>query len=364
MKHLIRRSTRVVAALTAVALGMAAVAASGGAIAASASKKPLIIWLEQGAGNPYWTAQHLGAADEGLKLGYNFKAVSGNLSSSDQAAILKQLVNQKPGAIILNAIDPAAMVPSLEYATRKGVPVLSIYADIPQATASVEFNENRSGRIDAQYAVKLLTERYGSPKGTIAILLGILGQPASDLRAAGFVDYMKKYPGIKIVAQQPTEWDASQASAAMEDWLTKYPNLSMVYGLSDTITVPALTVAQRQNRLCTTHDNWTKNPSCVAFVSVDGSFLDDVVTGQLYSTEVYSPQWTGYIAGRLSYFLALHKMIAKNTILDSLLVTSQNGACVLKMVNAMTNHTLTFPFNAGPTLAAIASKEYHCATVS
>lgn len=363
MKKKIVAHTHIPTVLTALALLAGAVLVTAGPPAATAAPKTSIIWLEQGAGNPYWDAQHKAAAAAGTKFGYTFRAVSANLSSSTQAATLRQLVNQKPGAIILNAIDPKAMAPSLQYARQKGVPVLSIYANIPLATASVSFNEDRSGRIDAAYALKLLKQRYGKASGTIAVLEGILGQPAGDQRAAGFIKYMKNYPGVKIVATQPTDWDAAKASAAMQDWLVKYPTLSMVYGLSDTISVPATNVAQRQNRLCTQQSNWTQKPNCIAFVSVDGIFLNDVVSGRLFSTELYSPEWTGFIAGKVAYRLAVHQSVPKVKILKSLLVTPRNAACVYRMENAMATKTATFPFNAGPTLQALASSKYHCAIV-
>ena len=363
MKKLIGTHTRALAVLTALALAAGAVLVAAGTPAAGAAKKPSIVWLEQGAGNPYWDAQHKAAAEAGKKFGYTFRSVSANLSSSTQAAILRQLVDQKPSAIILNAINPGAMTPSLQYAKQKGVPVLSIYASIPLATTSVTFDEDRSGRIDAQYALNLLKQRYGKASGTIAVLEGVLGQPASDLRANGFINFMKKYPGVTIVATQPTNWAADKASAAMQDWLVKYPALSMVYGLSDTISVPATNVAQRQNRLCTQQSNWTKKPNCIAFVSVDGIFLSDVVSGRLFSTELYSPQWTGFVTGKVAYHLAVHQPVPKVKILKSLLVTPRNAACVFKMQNDMATKTATFPFNAGPSLQAIASSKYHCAIV-
>ena len=43
-----------------------------------ARAKPNIVWLEQGADNPYWDAQHKAAAEAGRRLGFTFKAVSGN----------------------------------------------------------------------------------------------------------------------------------------------------------------------------------------------------------------------------------------------------------------------------------------------
>ena len=364
MKSSFLRGLLTVVGLVAVSAGFLVSAGPTGAAAKTtkAATKPMIYWLEQGAGNPYWNAQHLAAAQAGKRLGYNFKSFSGNLSATDQAAILKQLADQKPALIMLNSIDPATIIPSIKYAESKGVPVLSLYSDIPQATASIGFNEIRSGQLAAKEAAVFLKQRYGKVTGTIGVLGGVQGQPTSDYRADGFTDYVKAHmPGVKVVAFQPTNWDASQASAAMQDWLTKYPNLSMVYGLSDTITVPAAEVAQRQNRLCLNKPgkNWTSNPSCIIFVSVDGFFLNDDVNGTLFSDEMYSPQWSAYVYGEDAYAIVTHKSYQKNELLKSLLVTSANAACALRMQNAMANSMATFDFTAGPTLQAVAA-HYGC----
>jgi ribose transport system substrate-binding protein len=353
------------AVLAAAAAGFGLAMPAGPASAATASE-PTIYWLEQGAGNPYWTAQHMAAATAGQRLGFKFKAFGvANETATDQASMLKELADQKPSLIMVNALDPSTLIPSIKYSLSKGVPVLSLYSDIPQATASILFDEDRTGQLAAEEAAGFLKQRYGKLTGTIGVLGGVEGQPTSDNRAGGFTNYVKAHmPGVKVVAFQPTDWDASQASSAMEDWLTKYPNLSMVYGLSDTLTVPAAEIAQRENRLCLNEPgkNWTSNPSCIIFVSVDGFFLNDDVNGTLFSDEMYSPQWSGYVMAEDAARIVNHESYSKTDLLDSMLVTSANATCALNMQNAMADHMSTFDFTAGPTLQDVAT-HYGCKLV-
>jgi ribose transport system substrate-binding protein len=355
------------AALAAVALGAlaTAVAIPSLSLAGTRSKaaKPSIVWLELGSGNPYWDAQHKAAATYGSHVGFSFKSVSGQSNPSTQSSTLKQLANQGTDVVMLNPVDPKALVPAVKYARSKGTKVLSVYAQMPSANASVVFDEIRSGRVAAKNALKLLHQRYGSKLSNvkIAVLEGILGQPASDLRAKGFIDFMKKQKGVKIVAHQPTDWTADKASATMQNWLVKYPDLAMVYGLSDTITVPAVNVAQRQNRVCTKQKSWKSNSSCIIFVSVDGIFLNEVVKGRLYSTELYSPYWTGYAFAKIAFQMAQGKKVPKNNVVKSMLVTPKNAVCVTKMATAMQTKLKTFPFVGS--LQLIARSKYHCAVL-
>ena len=343
----------------AVVLALA-VAVPSLSLAGTRAAKQSIVWLELGSGNPYWDAQHQAADVYLSSLGYSFKSVSGQGKPESQSATLRQLADQGVNVVMLNPVDPKALVPAVKYAESKGTKVLSVYASMPSANASVVFDEIRSGRVAGQYALNELKQRYGKATGKVAVLEGILGQPASDLRAKGFIDYMKQH-GIDIVTTQPTDWTADKASAAMQDWLVKYPDLSMVYGLSDTITVPAINVAQRQNRLCTQQSNWTKNSNCIMFVSVDGIFINEVGKGRLFSTELYSPYWTGYAFSKFAVDLAKGQKVKKLNMVDSMLVTPKNAACVTKMATDMQTKLKTFPFIGS--LQTIASTKYHCAVV-
>jgi ABC-type sugar transport system substrate-binding protein len=344
------------AALAFMTVPAASASARSHASHAPAATKGKIVWLELGAGNPYWTDQHNAAAVIANRAGYSFQAVSGNLDPSYQANELKTLAAEHPSVIMVNPLDPATMGPALKYAKQKGVPVLSLYAPMSGATASVYYNEIRSGKIDAKYAVTLLKQRYGQPEGQVAVLEGVLGQPASDQRAGGFINYVKAHdPKVKIVATAATGWGADQATAATQDWLTKYPHLSMIYGLSDTISIPGFDVAARESRACTQQKNWTKNASCVAFVSVDGFFIGDVASGQLFSDELYSPFWFGATATAMAVRIAEHKSVQHVKELRSLLTTPTNGVCVNKMETAMSN-VGTFNWGASPSLQGLAAK--------
>jgi ribose transport system substrate-binding protein len=347
-----RRTLRGLAILVvAIVTGSTALGDSTGA---AATRKPLIVWLEQGAGNPYWDAEHRAAAEAGRRLGFRFEAVSGNLNPSDQAAILRQLVDERADLVMVNAVDPKTIGPSLRYAKAKHVPTLVLDGVDPSATASITFDELRSGRVAAKYVLGLI-QRYKLP-GKIAVLEGIRGQPANDLRAGGFIESVQQ-AGVSIVALEPTNWQADNASTTMQSWLARYPDLSMVYALSDTIAVPAMDVAARQNRLCTHFKPSTARPSCIAFVSVDGFYAEEVARKRLFATELYSPYWTGYNYAKLAAQILAGKRVKRTTVFDSLLVTPANAACVSRMTGSMKKGLRSFDFDR--TLQQIA-RAYGC----
>jgi ribose transport system substrate-binding protein len=316
-----------------------------------------IVWVEQGAGNPYWDAQHAAAAEAADRLGFDFRVVSGDLDPAVQASVVQQTVDQQPDAIMVNAIDPSAIAEAYQYAADNGVPIVNLYGLDENATASITFDEIRTGEMMAEYALGLLQARYGEPSGDVTVLHGILGQPASDLRAQGFIDYMEAN-GVQIADVQPTNWQADEASATMENWLTRYPELSLVYSLSDTLTVPAMNIAERQDRLCRNDVEPAELGNCVIFISVDGIFSNEVVDGRMWATAPYSPEWSGFKFAELAYAVASGGDYEPENVINSMLVTPENAECVVEMTTAMSENLTDFPFEG--TLQEIAENEYGC----
>jgi ABC-type sugar transport system substrate-binding protein len=125
-------------------------------------------------------------------------------------------------------------------------------------------------------------DRYkGEVKGEAANLQGLLGQGLNTDRSGGFTDVMAQYPGVKVVAQEPTGWDPTKAVSITENWMTAYPKLDLIYGNSDSLTVPAANVVERAGK-----------QDQVMLVSVDGTDpgLEAVKSGALKSTVMLAPQ--------------------------------------------------------------------------
>jgi ABC-type sugar transport system substrate-binding protein len=359
-----RRVVAVSSALAVTAGLVGAAGSAGAAVRLHGANRLTIDWIQLGANNPFWTAENEGAAAAAKRYGFSFKALSGNLSEATQSTELEQLANEHVSTILITALDPAAMGTAFSYAKARGVPVISLYSKDSMATMSSGFAEAVVGHDMAVFSADMLKRRYGTVKGTVAVLGLELGQTLETYRIGGFVQTLKSYPGVKVVSVEPTNSQASIAQSVMQDWLTKYPNLSLVYGGSDTVTVPAITIAQRSHRVCdVTTESWKSNPSCIIFTSVDGDpiGIQAIAQGTLAGTDLYAPYWAGYQFAMMGYDLASHKMKPHTIVLQALPVDKTNVACINKMQTAMANDVYTFNFNG--TLAQIAHR-YGCPTVT
>ncbi len=168
---------------------------------------------------------------------------------------MENLINQGVDAISINFIDAAAFGPTMAKAKAAGIPVICLHSKIDGCAATLGFDERYTGKIVGEYAAELLKARYnGEVKGEVANLQGLLGQGLNTDRSGGFTDVMAQYPGVKVVAQEPTSWDPTKAVSITENWMTAYPKLDLIYGNSDSLTVPAANVVERAGKQDQVHD--------------------------------------------------------------------------------------------------------------
>jgi ABC-type sugar transport system substrate-binding protein len=314
---------------------------------AAAAKKPTIAFIQIGISqNPFWADQARGAAEAGRRLGVHVLNLSGETKLSTQIARLNDAINRHVDAIMIIPIDPKAIVPALNRAARAHIPTLVLYSVDRQATMLSGFDEYHSGHIVGVYAAQVLKQKFGSVKGQIAVLRGILGQTLDTPRTRGFTDVLTKYSGVKVVAEEQTEWLADKATAIMQDWLVKYPNLTMVYGLSDTIVVPAINVAQR-----------SPTGRNILFAGIDGDpiGIQAIQQGKMIATALYGPIYAGFHFAEMAYNMLKRyragRMHQGTSLLHSALVTKANVAAAVRASNLMSSRIHTFNFNR--TLASI-----------
>ena len=107
------------------------------------------------------------------------------------------MINLKPKAIILAAVDFDAIKPGIEKARAAGIPVMifdrqitSTPTDLTSVAGTVEI-----GHIAADEITRLLTEKNGSAKGKVLQILGDPGDPYTLDIQKGFEEKMDDKPG-------------------------------------------------------------------------------------------------------------------------------------------------------------------------
>src|SRR5215213_7134906 len=136
-----------------------------GAVTTSAQDEPLRIGLVQlGTDNPFWIAQVAGGQEAARRYGFDLIVTSGEGDVTKQVQAFEDLVNQGVDAISINPLDAQAFGPSMEKAAAAGIPVVCLFSQIDGCVTVLGVKEVENGRLVGQYAVNLLTQKYGEPK--------------------------------------------------------------------------------------------------------------------------------------------------------------------------------------------------------
>lgn len=218
--------------------GTAAQPTTAGATGGTGSGAKILVSMKgPGGGNPFWAAVEAGAKEAGAALGVEVTVLAPP-AETDVAAQIAQVEDQIAKGVQGIAIaptDPAALQPVLQQAVEKGIKV--VFIDTKGTNEGITFigTDNQAGaKLAADYMCKTLAQG-----DKVAILQGIITQSTGQARATGAKEGLTAC-GLNVVAETPGDWDRAKGQAAMEDILTKNPDLKGVFGSNDNMALGAV----------------------------------------------------------------------------------------------------------------------------
>ena len=162
---------------------------------------------------------------------------SANNQASQQDTDIRNLITAGAKGIVVVPGDSAAIVPTIQFANSKNVPVVSLDVGPNSGKVAMIVRTDNVGMGAAQ------CESIGDAlrgKGKVLELQGALTNINGKDRAAGFEDCMKtKYPGITVLAK-PTNWDSAKAADATQTVLNATPDLDGIVMASDSVMLTSV----------------------------------------------------------------------------------------------------------------------------
>jgi ribose transport system substrate-binding protein len=125
------------------------------------------------------------------------------------------------------ATNAAALAHPIEQATAAGIPVIVIDSDAntKKYVTFLATNNETGGQKAADELATCVKARTGKQEGDVAYLTALAGAQSLNDRDKGFVEQLKKYPGLKIVEHRTGNNDPARALSDAEDVLTRHPDL-------------------------------------------------------------------------------------------------------------------------------------------
>ncbi|MEY9812199.1 ABC transporter permease/substrate-binding protein [Streptomyces albogriseolus] len=302
--------TYVIAAVVAVAVVGATSLLHNGS---SAADRPKIGLSLSTLNNPFFVQIRDGAEEEAKKLGVDLTVTDAQNDASQQANQLQNFTSGSLSAVVVNPVDSDAAGPSVRGANQAGIPVIAVDRGVNEAdTSALVASDNVEG---GALGAKALAEKLGG-KGTIVILQGQAGTSASRERGAGFAEGLKDYPGIKVVAKQPADFDRTKGLDVMTNLLQAHPDIDGVFAENDEMALGAIKALG------------SKAGKSVQVVGFDGTpdGLKAVRAGTLYASVAQQPSELGRIAVRNALRAVEGEKVEKMVKVPVKVVTKENVA--------------------------------------
>jgi ribose transport system substrate-binding protein len=272
--------------ILAAALAAACSSPGGG----SGSAKTSIAVIPKGTTHVFWRSVEAGARRAADELGVEI-IWKGPLKENDRAlqiAVVEQFVTEGVSGIVLAPLDDNALLRPVRAAMAKGIPVII-------------FDSNLNGKVGEDFVSFVATDNYAGGRmageemarllegrGKVAMLRYMVGSASTTQREQGFLDALKKHPGIELILDNQyggaTSGESIQKSEELLDTLRQAdgifcPNESSTYGMLVTL---------RKHNLA----------GKVRFVGFDSSeeLVRGLEQGQLHALILQNPRHMGYMA--------------------------------------------------------------------
>lgn len=208
--------------------------------------------------------ESVSAIEKFLKdVGYEPVTLNADNKTDLQQSQMNDVINLKPKAIVLAAVDFNALQPSIEKARAAGIPVMifdrqitATASDFTSVAGTVEIGYVAAGEIQ-----RLLKEKNGAVKGKILQVLGDPADPYTLDIQKGFEERMKEFPDAQIISLPAMQWEASNAGTIVADQLIANPDIDLIFVHAAHLAVAAVASLEAKG----------KKPGDVLLVSSNGA---------------------------------------------------------------------------------------------
>ena len=215
-------------------------------------------------------------------VGYEVVSLDGQNQSTTQLNQIDDVINLKPEAVILAAVDFDAAKTGIEKMRDAGIPVMifdrqitSTPSDLTSVAGTVEI-----GHVAGDEAIRLLTEKNGAVKGKVLQILGDPGDPYTLDIQKGFEEKMAAHPDVTIITQPAMQWEATNAGNIAQDQLLTNPDIDLIFNHAAHLSVAVAAVLEAAG----------KKPGEILMMSSNGAPVGlDLIRNGWLQVEVEQP---------------------------------------------------------------------------
>lgn len=286
---------------------------SGDNVAEEGQKYVAII--SKGYQHEFWKTVEKGAekASEETNLKVTFEGPDNETMVDKQIEMVENAITKKADVIMLAPLDSKALLPVVQKAEEKGIPVITFDSDLESdiQKSFIATDNKAAGAVAAKETADLV-----GGKGEVAIVAHNEGTTTAQERRDGFKEEIEaNYPDIKIVSIQYSDGDHSKALSKATDIMTSNPELKAIYATNEGAAIGVATAVKEKGK--------SDSVKVVGFDSSDQEikFLEE---GTITGFVVQNPYNMGYLGVKAAADLLDGKSIEKRIDTGATYVNKEN----------------------------------------
>lgn len=243
-----------------------------------------------------------------------------NASEPDkQSLIIEDLIGMNVNALCVAPEHTESCISSLGKATKQKIPVILMDSDINRdkaakskaAILSLVMGDNYQG---GELAGKYIAEKI-SGNGTVAVMEGTPHSFSGVDRRNGFLEAMKKYPGVQVVYSKPGYYKRSRGFEIGLELIKHYPQLKGIFAFDDMMAIGV------SDSLIISGDssNWV----IVGFdATAEGKRA--ILEGRINASVFNNPSQIGYLAVKYALMALRGEKVPQQYLIKTELVTKES----------------------------------------
>ena len=195
-----------------------------------------------------WPAQGKATTEQWSRwLGVDVTWYDGGLSIDKQRKAVDDMATKSWDFVAIQAFGIDTLVDPVSQMIGRGIPVVQMDTMIAKTDPGVVTFLEPDNVAMAETVAETLFKALGGA-GNVIMTQGALGHSGAQKRATGFRRALKRYPNIKLLAEDTAEWDVNKTAKLWEDYLVKFPKVDAAFFHSDDMALAASNVIRNANR--------------------------------------------------------------------------------------------------------------------
>jgi ribose transport system substrate-binding protein len=262
--------------------------------------------------NPFFVTLRDGAQTAADEAGATLSVSDAQDDAQQQADDIQDFITQAVDVILINPVDSAAIVPSIEAANEAGIPVFTVDrgAEGGEVVTHIASDNVLGGRLAAEYLFEAIGEA-----GTVVQLEGVPGASATNDRGQGFQEALDGAADIELASSQTANFNREEGYNVAQNLLQATPELNGIFAQNDEMALGAVEAAEEAG---------LTDLVIVGFDATDDA-LAAIADGRLAGTIAQQPAMMGQLGVELAVdFLSAGEELTPVVPVEVTVVTSDN----------------------------------------